>query len=131
MLWFPCTLGLTGKAFNEGYISFNNLVEKKTDGNEDPIDDRIMKSRKLRIAQHEFMKDIDNALGAKNIENYMIGAIKDQYGYPNGIIQMFNFGPGPVTLVELERFHALSGFLGGCLENVSELLKTLQTLFGL
>jgi len=32
------------------------------------------------------MKDIDNALGAKNIENYMIGAIKDQYGYPNGII---------------------------------------------
>jgi hypothetical protein len=44
---------------------------------------------------------------------------------------MFNFGPGPVTRVELDRFHALSGFLGGCVENVEELLKTLQTLFGL
>jgi hypothetical protein len=131
LLWFPCTLGLTGKAFNEGYISYNNLVEKKTDGNEDPIDERFIKTRKLRVAQHEFMKDIDNAMGAKDIENYLIGAIRDSHGYPNGIIQMFNFGPSPVTRVELDRFHALAGFLGGCVENVSELLKTLQTLFGL
>ncbi len=32
------------------------------------------------------MKDIDNSLGAKNIENYIIGAFKDQYGQSNGII---------------------------------------------
>jgi hypothetical protein len=86
LLWFPYSLGLTGKAFNEGFISYNNLVEKKTDGNEDPIDEKFINSRKLRVAQHEFMKDIDNAMGAKNIENYIIGAIKDQHGYPNGII---------------------------------------------
>ena len=50
LLWFPCSLGLTGKAFNEGYISYNNLVEKKTDGNEGPIDERFIKTRKLRVA---------------------------------------------------------------------------------
>lgn len=131
LLWFPCTLGLTGKAFNEGFISYNNLVQKKSDGNEDQIDEQFEKTRRLKVSQHEFMKDIDNSLGAKNIENYMIGSIKDQFGYPNGIIQMFNFGPGPVNRIQLDRFHALSGFLGGCLENVSELSKTLQTLFGL
>jgi len=42
---------------------------------------------------------------------------------------MFNF-KGPVTRVQLERFHAMAHFLGGCLDNITEFLKTLQTIFG-
>jgi hypothetical protein len=42
---------------------------------------------------------------------------------------MFNFN-GPITRTEIERFHALSGFLGACIDNVFELIKTLQTIMG-
>ena len=37
------------------------------------------------------MNDIDNSIGVRVIGNYMIGALFDGEGDPNGIIQMFNF----------------------------------------
>ncbi len=42
---------------------------------------------------------------------------------------MFNF-KGPITRTQIERFHALSGFLGACIDNIFSLIKTLQTLTG-
>ena len=42
---------------------------------------------------------------------------------------MFNF-KGPITRTQIERFHALSGFLGACIDNIFALIKTLQTTTG-
>lgn len=71
-------MGLTGKAFQEGYISFMNLVAaNKFDVTVEPIDEAFMNQFKIKCAHNEFMKDIDNSIGAKNFENYMIGSIKD------------------------------------------------------
>jgi len=39
VLWYPCTLGLTGKAFLEGFIAFQNLKPKRSDGNDEPLDE--------------------------------------------------------------------------------------------
>lgn len=38
VLWYPCTLGLTGKAFLEDFIAFHNIKPKVSDGNEEPLD---------------------------------------------------------------------------------------------
>ncbi len=48
ILWFPFSLGLTGRAFKDQCIAYNNLVEKKADNNADLIDEEFTKSRKLR-----------------------------------------------------------------------------------
>lgn len=91
ILWFPCQLGLTGKAFQEDFLCFNNLVDKKTSGSEGIMTEKYFKEKKLRVAQHEFMRDIDNSLGAKQFDNYIIGAIYDPFNKPNGLLQIFNF----------------------------------------
>lgn len=80
VLWFPCSLGLTSRAFNEDYICYNNIKKKRPICPVDPIDERYKKRLRVRCEPTEFLKDIDNSLGAKNIENYIIVAIKD----PNG-----------------------------------------------
>ena len=59
----------------------------------------------------------------------MIGSITNYKGEKNGLLQMFNF-KGPITRTQLERFHALSGFLGSCIDNIFALIRTLQTLTG-
>lgn len=124
ILWYPCTLGLTGKSFLEDFIAFHNIKAKVSDGNEEPIDDNYIKRRKLKQTHHEFMNDIDNPIGAQDLESYLIGSIRNYRGEKNGLLQMFNFN-GPITRTEIERFHALSGFLGACIDNVFELIKTL------
>jgi hypothetical protein len=63
VLWYPCTLGLTGKAFLENFIAFNNIKHKVSDGNEEPLDENYVIKRRLKIAHHEFMNDIDNPIG--------------------------------------------------------------------
>ncbi|TNV86032.1 hypothetical protein FGO68_gene9073 [Halteria grandinella] len=130
ILWFPCTLGLTNRAFKEGYICFNNIVQKRSRCPVSPLTDKQLKQKRLRTAQHEFMDDIDNSLGAKNIENYVILSIVDHNGHSNGMLQLFNFKE-PITRIQLERLRAMSKFIGGCLENITEFLKTLQTVFGM
>jgi hypothetical protein len=131
LLWFPCRLGLTGKAFLEGQISFNNLVEKKSSCPVEAMTEQYLNKNRLRIPnQGEFSKDIDNSLGAKEFENYLIGAIYDEDGLPSGLLQIFNFEE-PVTRIQIERFRAMQTFLGGCVGNITEYLKTLQTIFGM
>ena len=129
VLWYPCTLGLTGKTFLEDFLAFHNIKIKVSDGNEEPIDENYIRRRKLRQAHHEFMNDIDNPIGTPDLESYLIGSIRNHKGEKNGLLQMFNFN-GPITRTEIERFYALSGFLGACIDNVFELIKTLQTLMG-
>jgi hypothetical protein len=63
VLWYPCTLGLTGKAFLENFIAFNNIKHKVSDGNEEPLDENYVIKRRLKIAHQEFMNDIDNPIG--------------------------------------------------------------------
>ena len=75
ILWFPCTLGLTSKAFAEGNIAYANLVAKISDGNEDPIDERFIRQRQILNDHSKFMNDIDNSMGARNIQNYIIGSV--------------------------------------------------------
>ena len=75
VLYFPSTLGLSGRCFQKRHIYFNNLVHKKLEGTEDVIDEDYMRANKLKKAQHKFMNDIDNSLGAKNFDNYLIGAL--------------------------------------------------------
>jgi hypothetical protein len=81
------------------------------------------------MAHHEFMNDIDNPIGVSDLESYLIGSIYNYRAEKNGLIQMFNFH-GPLTRTQIERFHALAGFLGACVDNIIELIKTLQTLTG-
>lgn len=125
LLWYPCRLGLTGKAFVEGEISFNNLVEKKSSCPVEPLSEAYLSKYRVRIpGPGEFSKEIDNSMGAKEFDNYMIGAINDEDGLPNCLIQIFNFKE-PVTRVQIDRFRAMQTFLGGCVGNIIEYLKTL------
>ena len=86
VLWFPCTLGLTGRAFQQGQVLYHNIVDKRADGAEDPIDEAFLHDHNVKCIPHEFMKDIDNSLGAKAFANYMIGAIYDLEGNANGAL---------------------------------------------
>lgn len=60
----------------------------------------------------------------------MIGTLIDEQGRTNGILQMFNFN-GPITGVHINRMKALSGFLGGCLANIHDINKSINTMIGI
>lgn len=47
----------------------------------------------------EFMNDIDNCIGVRNLDNYMIGCLRGGDAIQaNGILQMFNF-KGPINKI--------------------------------
>jgi hypothetical protein len=76
VIWISSRLGLTGRAFQDGAIAFNNLgVQRAIEESNDPMQASFYKRLNLRVAQHEFMGNIDNIVSAKDFNNYMIGAI--------------------------------------------------------
>jgi hypothetical protein len=44
-------------------------------------------------------------------------------------LQMFNF-KGSISKVQIERFKALQGFLGGCVHNIGDFARCITTMFG-
>lgn len=77
------------------------------------------------------MNEIDNSIGVKVLKNYMIGPLVDTYYHEgNGILQLFNF-PMPITSAQVNRMKALSGFLGGCLSNIHEINRSMNTMVGI
>jgi len=59
----------------------------------------------------------------------MIAPLLDQFGRSIGIMQMFNFAQ-PITSFQLDRFKAIQGFLGGCVNNIGDLARSITTLVG-
>ena len=79
----------------------------------------------------EFMNDIDNSIGVRKLENYMIGCLQGGDLYlSNGIVQMFNF-KGPINKIQIRRYQAISGFLGGCLANIADISRSITTMVGI
>lgn len=84
----------------------------------------------MRDIHSMFINDIDNSIAVKNVDNYFIGAIFDNDSVPNGVIQMFNFKHG-VKKIHIKRFEAMRGFLGGCLQNIEDVTRNMNTLVGI
>jgi hypothetical protein len=59
----------------------------------------------------------------------MIAPLLDQFGRSIGIMQMFNFTQ-PISQFQLNRFKAMQGFLGGCVNNIGDLARSITTLVG-
>lgn len=74
-----------------------------------------------------FVNEIDNPKGIKVIENIMIGALKNENGSSNGIVQLYN-SQKPITSYEKRRFKALLKFFGGCLEKMEDKTRKLTTV---
>lgn len=84
--WFPTTLGLTSKTFEYREVALENLVAKKSECPVTQITEGYKKRNKLRMSHLEFNKDIDNSIGAKRIDNYLIGAMIGEGDHSNGMI---------------------------------------------
>ncbi len=101
--WFPTTLGLSHKAFENKEIALENLVPKKSECPVTAVTEDYKARNKVRMSHIEFNKDIDNSIGAKKIENYLIGSMIGDDRNSNGLIQMMNFEE-PVTRIQIGRF---------------------------
>lgn len=84
LIWYPCTLGQTGFVFkNDTYIVQNDAKKKF-------ISLTLEKDQSQHVV--EYMSDVDNCIGVKKIENYMIGVLRGgDFNKPNGVVQMMNY----------------------------------------
>eukprot|EP00347_Sterkiella_histriomuscorum_P005349 403356949 len=129
LIWFPCSMGQTGYAFknntylvqNDGKKRFINIPQIGYQNNGEP----------LPPVNVEFMSDIDNSKGVRNLENYLIGSLQGgENQQANGIIQMFNF-KSAISKIQIRRYDAISGFLGGCLANIADISRSITTMIGI
>ena len=75
----------------------------------------------------DFVNEIDNPKGIKEVKNIMIGALRREDGSTNGIIQLYN-SKNPITKFEQKKFEAVSKFFGGMIEKVEDKTKKLTTI---
>jgi hypothetical protein len=59
----------------------------------------------------------------------MIAPLLDQFGRSIGIMQMYNFAQ-PISSFQIDRFKAIQGFHGGCVNNIGDLASSITTLIG-
>ena len=67
----------------------------------------------------DFVSEVDNPKGYKDLKNFVIGPMKREDGSSNGIIQLFNCH-NPILNHDLKKLEALAGFFGGCVEKAED-----------
>jgi len=111
IIWLPLTLGMTGMCFRQKKMFVINNFPTSS--------------------HPDFMNDVDNIIGVKKIQNVLIGYLHNDDKELNGVIQLFNHQEGPITKHQIRKFEAIKGFLGGCLENISDITECLVTMIGI
>lgn len=107
MIQYPIHMGITSKVFkSQNSYMMNNFKAS---------------------SNFDFMNEIDNPKGIKNIRNLMIGALRREDGSSNGIIQLYN-SRNPISVYERKKFEAVSKFFGGMIEKVEDKTKKLTTV---
>lgn len=109
---FPANIGLSGHVFTSGEFIICNDAEKEPG----------------------FVDQVDNQPKVRNVKNFMIGPL---YGTPvpgqdpaqrkpNGIIQFINKnGDLPIKEVDRKNFNEIAELLGMCIQNTSDVTKTI------
>ena len=105
---FPCNSGLSGHVFQTGQIYISNNATKET----------------------KFQDEIDNQSSTTEVRNFLIGPVYgERKDFPCGIIQFINKKGGPgsqITPADEQKFRAMQGLLGMCIDNTNEMSLTIS-----
>jgi len=103
---FPCNSGISGHVFQTGQLYVSNDATKE-----------------LR-----FTDEIDNQSNTTDIRNFMIGPVYgERKDTPCGVIQFINKkGSEAITAADENKFKAMQGLLGMCIDNTNEMSLTIN-----